>query len=206
MDIANAFNDIPYRLGFTGPSEVTSSSWVTINELYQFADDAIKRLAYQAGLFPIYDTSITIVANTPTYALPGTHVFTVAAWMGTQPLRITPVRDLWALDATWQNTINPTALRCSFDAGSIGTITLYPNPTVGGATLAQICQEFPGTVASGSSVVQLSLVLQDYFAYVMLLGARGKESDYAQPDMAQHYQERVSLYEQVMEHLWGPGQ
>ena len=116
-------------------------------------------------------------------------------------LRITPVRELWALDGTWPATPGPAA-RCSFDAGSVGTITLYPVPTAGG-TLSQVCQEFP---ADGSTELALPAVLQDLFSYAMLAGARGKESDSAMPEMAAHFGERVKLYEQIAEHLWGPGQ
>jgi hypothetical protein len=49
------------------------------------------------------------------------------------------------------------------------------------------------------------MVLQDYFTYAMLAGALGKESEQAMPEMARHYGQRIGLYEQVMDHLWGSG-
>jgi len=91
------------------------------------------------------------------------------------------------------------------DAGSVGTITLYPNPTVGG-TLFQILEEFPATLQVGSSQMYLPTVLQDFFSYALLAGARGKESPSAMPEMQAHFKARCDLYEQVIEHLFGAGQ
>jgi hypothetical protein len=91
------------------------------------------------------------------------------------------------------------------DAGSVGTVTLYPNPLTGG-TVTQVCQEFPAAIVLGASAVLLPTVLGDYFTYAMLAGARGKESEAAMPEMAGHFEQRMKLYEQVIEHLWGPGQ
>jgi hypothetical protein len=205
LDAQSCVSDAVYRLGFSSPSEIASVSWVTLAELYQWADEAAKELAYEAGVFLTEDTSITSAQGTATYELPSTHVFALAAWLGAQALRITAVRDLWALDANWVTT-SGNATRCSFDAGGVGTVTLYPNPVTGGDTLAQICQEIQGTLAAGSSTIALPTVLQDFFTYAMLAGARGKESEAAMPEMAAHFEGRLKLYEQVIEHLWGPGQ
>jgi hypothetical protein len=205
VDLANAVSDVLYRLGFQGAGDIAAAGgYATVSELYQWADEAAKKLAYLAGAFTAWDTSITVSAGTAVYNEPATHVFTIAAWLGSNPLRITPVRELWALDATWPATTG-LSTRCSMDAGAVGTITLYPKPTVGG-TLGQVIQEFPGTIALGSSTVALPSVLQDYFSYAMLAGARGKESDAAMEDMAEHFEERLRLYEQVIGHLYGPGQ
>jgi hypothetical protein len=196
--------DAVYRLGFSSWAEIAAGTeWVTPAELYAWADEEAKKLAYEAGVFVTNDTSITVTGGTAVYGLPASHVFTMAAALGNTPLRITPVRELWALDGCWPATTGP-AMRCSFDAGSVGTITLYPIPNAGG-TLSQVCQEFPADLVAGGAL-PLPAVLQDLFTYAILGGARGKESDAAMPEMAAHFGERVKLYEQVAEHLWGPGQ
>ena len=208
MDVANSVSDVTYRLGFVNAGEITSTSWVTPTELYQFADEAAKKLARDTGAFVTYDASIAISAPTAAYALPSSHVFTLMAAAiyvnGTiQILRMTAVRDLWALDANWQTTAaNP--VRASLDAGAVGTITLYPAP-VSNATLGQVLEEFPATIASGSSTVSLPAVLQDMFTYEILRGARAKESPNAMPEMAAHFGERARLYGQICDHLFGPG-
>jgi hypothetical protein len=109
LDTLASFNDVWYRLGFLGANEIASTSWATEAELFQFADEAAKKIAYASGVFMLVDTSITVVAATAVYAEPASHVFTVAATIilaggALQLLRPTPVRDLWALDATWSTT------------------------------------------------------------------------------------------------------
>lgn len=207
-DVANSVADVWFRLGFLSAAELaTNSYWVTLTELYQFGDDAGKRLAYTSGVFLVLDASINVVAATPLYGLPASHVFTVMAWfVSAQPLKIlrmSSVGQLFALDGTWTATTGIPS-RASLDAGGVGTVTLYPNPTVNGV-LNQICQEFPA-IASGSSSLPVSPVLQDYFSYALLSGSLGKESDLAKPEVAAHCHERMKLYEAIAEHLWGNGQ
>jgi hypothetical protein len=214
VDVSSSLSDAVFRLGFQnlGDSQA-SEAWVSSAELYQFVDDALKHLSYQAGIFVGLDTSVAVAAGTAVYVLPASHVFTIFAWVApqagvggsNQALRATPVGSLFALDETWATTTGE-ARRYSLDAGSVGTVTVYPIPLNSG-TLNQICQEFPGTVSAGApQVATLPSVLQDYLTYAMLAGARGKESDYALPEMAAHFRERMELYERIIEHLWGQGQ
>ncbi len=215
LDVSKSLADVAYRLGFASLSDLISDAeaYTNVAELYQFADDAAKKIAYESGVFQNWDTSIAVTVGNAVYSLPANHVFTVLAALingvsgAPQLLRLTPVRNLWALDANWSATTG-APVRASLDAGSVGTITLYPKPAAGSAgTLAQVCQEFPTPpIGSGFTLVPLSVVLQDFFSYAMLAGARGKESEGAMPEMAAHFQSRCDLYEQIIQHLWGPGQ
>jgi hypothetical protein len=208
-NVADSVADVWFRLGFLSSTELaTNAHWVTLAELYQFADDAGKRLSYTAGLFAVVDPSISVLAATAAYSLPASHVFTIFACIvyagqATQILRMSSVGQLFAFDANWPTTSgDPT--RASLDAGGVGTLTLYPIPISNG-TLNQICQEYPA-IASGSPSVAVSPVLQDYFSYALLAGARGKESDFAMPEIAAHAKARMDMYDQVAQQLWGPGQ
>jgi len=204
MDTANSVSDVLYRLGFQSSGDIAlSTSWVTVAELYQWADEAAQKIAYASGVFCTADASLTAIASTAEYALPASNVFTLATFLNGVVLRMTAVRDLWALDATWPATSGP-ATRASLDASGVGTITLYPVPTVGG-TLTQIAEEYAPTIALATSTVALPTVLQDFFSYAMMAGARGKESDAFMPEVAQHFEDRMSLYESVIQHLYGPG-
>lgn len=209
LDVANCLPDVVYRLGFQSMADLQSSnSWVTLAELYQWADEAAQRLSYKAGVFVTYDASVSIEPETQVYKLPASHVFTLAAWLNGAPLKITRVDDLFALDGNAMMTFcapGQTPTRVSFDQGSVGTATLYPIPESNG-TLEQVLEEYPATVAQGSSTLEMAPAAQDYFTYVILAGARGKESEAAMPEMAQHFAQRAALFEQVFEHLWGPGQ
>lgn len=194
--------DALYRLGFQNASDLNQAIWLTSAELQHWSDEAVSHLAAVAGVFLTYDQSVQVAAGTAQYSLPTGHVYTVLAAFNNGILWITPVAELWALDADWQATAgNPDPKRCSLDAGGLGTATLYPLPTEPG-TLSQVLQQVPAS----TGVLPLPSVLQDYFTYSMLAGARGKESEHAQPEMAQHYRERLKLYDQVCEHLWGPGE
>src|SRR5579863_271537 len=127
LDILNCILDLWYRLGFASYNDLNQANrWLSIAELYQWGDDAAKRLAYDAGVFVVYDTTVPVTGGTAVYTLPATHVFTLLAMVvynaaPIQLLRLTAVRDLWALDATW-NATTGAPVRASMDAGSVGTI------------------------------------------------------------------------------------
>ena len=180
-----------------------SGTWVTSTELYQFADEAAQLLAYKCGAFTTVDTSITVSSGTAGYSLPASNVFSLGAWLVANNLRFSTVRELQALDATWPATSGPST-RASLDAGSVGTITLYPNPTVGG-TLAVLAEEYPATINLASSTVSLPTVFQDWASYAMMEGAKRKESDGRSEEMAQHFQGRVDLYLTIANYLYGEG-
>jgi hypothetical protein len=204
VDVAHSLADVIWRLGFLNSTDLDAAgTWVTSTELYQFADEAAQLLAYQSGAFVTLDTTVTAVSGTSTYALPASNVFTLAAWLNGVNLRITPVRALEALDATWPATSGPST-RASFDAASVGSAVLYPNPTVGG-TLTQIAAETPPTIALSTSTVALPSVFQDAFSYAMLAGAKSKESDATDEAIAEHYAGRVALYRAIAAFLFGPG-
>lgn len=209
LDLQNSVNDAIYRLGLTGSGDLGAADWVSTAELLQFADDTVKGLSIRHGLFFVWDTSITVSSGTAAYNLPAAEVFAVMAWLipgagSPTLLRPTPVRDLAALDDIWP-TASGSAVRVSFDAGGPQTATLYPNPTTGG-TLGHVCQQYPATIQAGSTQTTLPLVMEGYFTYAMLEGARGKESENAAREMAAHYRARMDLYERLFDNLWGPGQ
>lgn len=209
-DVANCLADLWFRLGFLNALDMNRDDrWVTLAELYQFGDDRAKLLARTSSLFLTYDASINVVAATAAYNLPAAHVFTLSAWLVNtggllQMLRLSSVGQLFGLDGNWPATTGSPS-RLSLDEAAVGTATLYPIP-IANATLAQILDEYPATVVAGSSSVPVSPILQDYFTDALLAAARGKESDSAMPEIAAHMAERLKLYEQLIEHLWGPGQ
>lgn len=209
MDTTACYSDTIYRLGFQNSGEVTSTSWVTAAELYQWADELARKLSLETGMFVNLDI-VNVFTGTAAYSTPNDLFVVSAALMyadlSIHPIRITPQAVLWALDSNWQATSGPPT-RCSFDAGAVGTTTLYPKPDAGAnaSFLFMVAQQAPATINAGAPIISLPTVLQDMFTYAMLAGARRKESDNAMPEMAAHFQERVNLYEAVCRHLWGPG-
>lgn len=214
LDLSNCLGDVWFRLGFLSQADLDQALWLVPGDLYQYADEAVKRLAYTSGIFKVFDSSVAIPAgNTGPVPLPANHVFTVFAYLDfgagvVRILRLTNVEQLYAFDAAW-TAQSGSATRLSFDGGTLGEIgvrfaTLYPSETQL-STLCQVIQQTPQTVAPGTSVLSVSPVLQDYFTYRLLEAALSKESDHAKPEVAAHAGERMRLYEKVFEQYFGPG-
>jgi len=206
-DVQNSLNDLYFRLGFLNVGDMARDDrWVTLAELYQFADDAVKNLARTSSLFLNYDASINVAIAGATYPLPAGWVWTESAWLvyADQPvvlLRLSTVGQLFALDAQWSATTgNPS--RLSLDAAGVGNGVLYPVP-IAVAVLNEILGVCPGAVTGVSSALPLSPVLQDYFTDACLAGARGKASDSQMPEVAAHMAERLKLYASVVDSLFG---
>jgi hypothetical protein len=84
MNLANCIGDAWFRLGFQSAVEAAAvGAWVTAAELYQFADDAVKRLARTTALFLTYDSSIEVTPFVSIYQNIAAQVFTESAWIGT---------------------------------------------------------------------------------------------------------------------------
>lgn len=201
VDLANVALDILPALGATSFNDLT---WCTQAELYQFADEAGKRLAHRFGVFVEWNNGTSIAQGLTTYAVPAQHLDTIRAAVGTYRLRASTVRELLALDATWQATSGPVS-RFSMDANGTQFLTVYPTPIATGV-LTVIYHRYLPTIAPGTTAVPIASPIGDYFGYSMMAEARRKESEAAMPDMVQHLDERVKLFEQIVESYWGQGQ
>lgn len=212
-DVADSLSDLWFRLGFLSQGDLDAAAWLTPADLYQFADEAVQRLAYTCGLFKVFDSSVSVTSSIASVTMPAGHIFTVFAYILYNPsfaqiLRLTNVEQLFALDASWTaQTGWPT--RLSFDAGfpgtgGLGIATLYPAASQAGS-LCQVMQQAPAPVAAGSSVLPISPILTDYFTYAVLATTLGKESDHSKSEVAAHCQERMGLYQKVLQQYFGPG-
>lgn len=205
MDVANCLNDVWFRLGFLSQSDLNAATWISAADLYQYADEAVKRLAFSLGIFKEWDSAAAVSAGFPRVTLPAGHVLTVFAYLvsagDVQLLRLTNVEQLFALDAKWSMTIGPPK-RLSID---MGAATLYPSPVANG-TLSQVFQKTPATVQSGASTLAVSDAARDYFTYAVLQTALSRESDHQRPEVAAHCLERMKLYEAAFAAYWGPGE
>jgi hypothetical protein len=208
-DVANLVNaDVWYRLGFLSQADLAAADWLTLDELYQFCDDAAQCLARNTSLYLTYDDSIDVVAGTPTYALPTGSIYIEGGWLvyaggALQLLRLTSTGQLFALDAVWGTKTGPPK-RLSLDAADARTATLYPNPTAN-STLNLILEQAPAAVTAANTALPLSPVLELYFSDAIVAGALGKESDNARPEVAAHLVQRQQMLDAVIQSLWGSG-
>jgi hypothetical protein len=208
-DVANVVNaDLWFRTGFLSQADMLAANWLTVAELYQYADDAAQSLARATALFLTHDASVAVTAGTAVYTLPAGHIFTESAWLvdtssTVQLLRLTGDGQLFALDGRWA-TKTGTPTRLSLDAVNARTAALYPAP-VANATLNLIAEIAPPAVAAGSSVLPVSDVLEMYFSTAIVAGVLARESDHAKPEVAAHLVERLKLLDEVVKSLWGSG-
>lgn len=186
-----------------GATSLQDLDWASSTELYQWADEAVKRLSHRCGVFVERDTSTSVVESTSQYPVPAGHIDTIHVTLGTLSLRASTVAELEALDGTWAVTQGPVS-RFSMEADGTDFITLYQVPTSTG-TLAWIFHQFPEEITSGS-LVDVPSPMADYLAYAMVGEARRKESDRAMAEVSDHCDQMMALMEEVACAYWGPGQ
>ena len=172
--------------------------WTT-DELYQWMDDAVKHLAHTAQVF-VYTPS-TFGAS-PTIALQAGYVAAIRVYWNGAPLRESTVTELEALDDNWTATAG-TPARWTQGIG-LGSIRLYPAPTVAGTCLL-ILQSAPSDLSAGASTVatEVPAPFAGFLLQALIGKAREKVSDAQMPEIAAHCRERVALYEQVFANYWG---
>jgi hypothetical protein len=177
--------------------------WWTSDELYQFADEAVKLLARTAAVFAAADFVATS-AGVAEYALPSGALWMIQASVNGNAIRPSTVREIEALDPNWQTTPG-AAGRWIQDIG-LGQVRLYPVP-VGIGTLERVCHIERTAISAGNpTLTGAPLPFGGFVLHAMLAAARGKEGDAQMPDVAAHANARVSLYLSVFASYWGATQ
>jgi hypothetical protein len=197
-------SDILSSLGATSLADL---DWCSATELYQWADEAVKRLSHRCGVFVLRDTSTSLVSGLSQYEVPGGHIDTIHVSLLEQALslRASSVAELEALDGTWSAS-QGAVTRFSMDRNGTDFITLYQIPAASGQTLAVIFHQFPPVEIAEGATVDVPSPMGDYLAYSMIGEARRKESDRAMPEVAEHCEQMLALMEEVACAYWGPGQ
>lgn len=210
IDLRDCLEAIYPSLNAQGPGDLV---WWTDEELYQWMDEAAKRLARNTGCFLVRDdTTVVVVAGTGTYTLPARHVSTAHASLSGRMLDRTNVQELEARDSAWPeaqaSSSQPFPVRYCLDAGGgLASVVLHPKPnTGGGGPLAVVMHQFPATITAGASVVALPGPLREYFTFSVLGEARSKESKGAMYEVGAWFRELAGLVEQVAKDYYGEAQ
>ena len=169
--------------------------------LYAWADEAAMRASRIAELFVDRDTSVTLTPGTGVYTNPDRHVsllhFALAG------LRLTPstTNELLALsDDPDGDAGAPT--RWVEDHKGHDLFRLWPAPTAGG-TLEIVVARYPQSITTSAPTVTAPLVFGDYLAHRIIAEARRKEGDGSLPEIADAFDQRAGLYEQIFADYWG---
>lgn len=197
LDLTAAVDAVMPALNAASPEELV---YWTEDELYEWADEAAKRLARFAGGFVERDTATAVVGGTAVYAVPARHVSTIHAGIDGRALRAASVQEIEAGDTTWPETAG-SPVRWIADGEGTEKLRLYPKPTAGGA-LELVFHRY-ANVQKGAAIVLAPGCLREYFTFAVLAEARGKESKMAMPDIAQWARGMAGLYEEVCRQYWG---
>jgi len=171
------------------------------DELYEYANDALKSLAVTSGMFAERDDSISVLILTGQYDLPKRNLFTVHVAFDSIPLRRTGIQSLEALHDDWPLTLG-TPEKYMLNYSGVNTIRIYPIPTEAGS-LHIVQRVYPPEVSPASSTVSAPRVVEDYLWWQMLRRAHIKESDGAMPEVAAFALEPIQWMEAMFSHYWG---
>src|SRR5665213_1559134 len=137
----------------------------TESEMYEWFNEASRRLSGVGGVFVVRDTSLTSALYTRSYTLPANHQATIQADLAGAVLRPRNIQEVEALDADWPNTAGVPEAFLLDDAGGVTAITLYPQPNVDAATktIGLVMRSVPADVSATAGLLAAPACLSDYF-------------------------------------------
>jgi hypothetical protein len=170
-------------------------------DLYEWIDEAAKRMARTAQIFVVHDTSVTTAAGTAVYGTPGNHVALInIACLGAM-LRPSSSRELAALSDTWMADAGAPA-RWIEDWLGHDLFRVYPTPTAAQGLEIVLAAYLPDITAAAPTFVAPD-VFGDYLETALIAEARRKEGDGALPEVAAALDRQTGLYEQIFQSYWG---
>lgn len=205
VDLSLWVPELCVRLNATNTSDLVF--W-TEAELYQRISEALDRLAGASNLFCETDDSTAVAATQSLYPLPSAHLAIIMVALDGNVLTPASVAELEALDADWAESAaastNADVTHWVGDALGTEYLGLYKIPAASG-TLLIVLSRAPTALTAKAPSMSLPAPLADYLALGALADARGKEGDARMPEVAQHLQERMKLYDQIIQAYWGGG-
>lgn len=198
VNVATLLTSLLPALNAAALTDAELSFWTTA-ELYEFADEAAKWLARNAGVFVAVDSSFQAERSVD---LTDFHISTIFAAVDGAALREANVRELEALDATWEST---QGLPKRYTMTGARTLKIYPDPMSEGA-LELIEHRLPADITSLNATLAAPAAIAGFLAIAILGAARSKEGDASMPEIAAHCTERTNLYAGVLTALYGGDQ
>lgn len=206
------------QAGYINMAQVVSDMWPPLNarseadaifwtqaELFTWIDEAMQRLARKVGVFVDYDETLTTTVNTAAYPLPASHIRTIQADVNGKVLRARNVQELEALDSAWPTATSAEPKAFVLDTRGLLELQLYPAPSVPFQSLpiGLSMIKLPASITLANAILSAPPVLQDYFTFSALAGARGKESNASMDEVAAWLRSINDLVVQAAEAIWG---
>jgi hypothetical protein len=171
-------------------------------QLYQWMDEAVKRLAAIAALFVGRNSGLTVPA-TATYSLPNQLLATLHVSVDQDAIRPANTMELEARDDSYQTT-EGTPDAWYQDLLGAGVLGLAPVPDEEIA-LAEIYTGWPTALDAGQTMLAAPPPIKGYLAMYALGEAYGIEGEMEMPEVAAHCRGRLELYHQLFRAYYGPG-
>jgi hypothetical protein len=176
----------------------------TESELYQYIDEAAKRLGRTFQVFTSYDQSLTAANGTRDYTLDPRHVSTQQADLAGTVLRPFTAHELDSLSSTWP-TDSGTPKRFLEDTSGVFTLTLHPIPGAGdtGKAIGLVENKIPIDISVSAAILQAPQVMREYFTFYALSKAHAKEGRAQMQETGAFFKSLVELMETTIADYWG---
>lgn len=201
-NLALAVSELWPPLNATGPNDAVN--W-TEAELFEWMDEAVKRLARKCGPFVVRDTTLATVIGQGPYSLPADHIATLQLDLNGRTLRARNIQELEALDADWPDTDSsaddpPAAF--IIDTQGFDQVRIYPKPYAV-ETIGLVMRQLPVDVSASAAILAVSPVMREYFSFHALAEARSKESLASMDEIVGWLRGIEGMYESAAMELWG---
>jgi hypothetical protein len=182
-----------------------AGDWYVMDEIHEYADDELKRLAVTYGYFVELAAPLVTTAGQATYSQPADHIATVHAAFTWALLRSMTVGEAEALDGNWTTRTAAAPTNWMVDV-SLDQIRLYHAPA-GVGLLDRIYFGHPDRISSSNTVAPgLCPGVADLIALTAAAEARRRESDAQMPEVAQALDAIAALYRAAIQAYWGGGE
>jgi|GEM_PF-2487343 len=206
FDLATLVPEACELLNCNGAAQL--APYWSLDELYEYAEAYISRLARNHGLFAVYDQSQTTVAGQANYSYPTGGLDVAEVDVAGTPLWPTSVSELQALDLNWEDAVatgkTPTSRYCQNYLG-FDWIRLYPAPASAGAQIGMAGFVKPDDISASYTTVPTSAVLGDATMLATVAEARLKEGQAQMPEAADAIKQILTFYEKCALAYWGGG-
>ena len=201
VDLSQVAAEVAPALGASGVSDLVFWSE---DDVYDYANEAVKRLAASTGMFTALDGSSSITAGQATYSVPARHHLTLDLALGNASLRKMSMQSLQFLDDEWSTRDGSPNWYIEDEAG-VSQVRLYPIPDASASgALNWIYSEFPPDVTPAAPVLSgVPAVLSDFLYFSLIATAREAESKGMMPESAALAKGVASLLETAFDLYWG---
>ncbi len=173
-------------------------------QLYQWLDEAVKRLASIACVFVGRYAAVLTVQGQAAYSHPPQHVSTLHVSLGSTALRPASTMELEARNPAYQTAQGTPAYWYENLLGS-DSIALAPVPDTSDVTIPQIYAGWPTGLDMSQTVVAAPAPLKGYLGMALLAEAYGIEGEMEMRDVAAHCRGRLGLYHMLFKQYYGAG-